>query len=166
MPFSPPGLRAGTQADFTYLSYVWYNLQLILNDSNGHQQDHHPIDWDYSNGIIKDLGALSAPQGGIQTLWMIKGLQVLQEAGTGPQLGIEGWQPAVSQISLLVTTEWNYQVWRGVDPSHARLHRPGPNEVLVVASQPVHAAAILHRRVDDASIPARARGERLRLRFP
>jgi hypothetical protein len=112
------GLRNGTQADYIYLSYIWYNLQLILNDSNGVQSTHFPIDWGYVNGFVFDLGSLVAPQGGIQTMWMIKGLQILQQEGTGPQFGIDnGWQPAVTQPSLLVTPEWNYYVWNGVDPA-------------------------------------------------
>jgi hypothetical protein len=110
-----PGLRNGSPADYTYLSFIWYDLQLILN--NSHQQDHFPIDYGYENGFIKGLGSLSSPEAGIETLWMIKGLQALQETGTGPQLGIEGWQPSVSQISYLVTTEWNTNVWTGVDPN-------------------------------------------------
>jgi hypothetical protein len=112
------GLRNGTQADYIYLSYIWYNLQLILNDSNGLQSTHFPIDWGYANSFVENLGSLVAPQGGIQTMWMIKGLQILQQAGTGPQLGMDGgWQPAVTQPSLLVTPEWNYYVWNGVDPA-------------------------------------------------
>ncbi len=110
-----PGLRNGSAADYTYLSYIWYNLQLILNDAN--QADHFPIDYSYIPGFVEGLGGLVSPQGGIQTMWMIKGLQALQEVGKGPQLGIEGWQPNVSQISDLVTTEWNTNVWTGVDPA-------------------------------------------------
>ncbi len=111
------GLRNGSQADYIYLSYIWYNLQLILNDSNGHQQDHFPIDWGYANNSVEGMGVLVPPQGGIQTMWMIKGLQILQATGTGPQLGMEGWQPNVTQLSTLVTPEWNLYVWTGEDPS-------------------------------------------------
>ena len=111
------GLRNGSQADYLYLSYIWYNMQLILNDSNGHQQDHFPIDWGYANDFVEGLGVLVPPQGGIQTMWMIKGLQILQATGTGPQLGMEGWQPNVTQLSMLVTPEWNLHVWTGEDPS-------------------------------------------------
>ncbi len=111
------GLRNGTAATYVYLSYVWYNLQLILNDSNGQQQEQYPIDWPYSDGFVMNLGELVAPQGGIQTIWMIKGLQIMQQSGAGPQLGLAGWQPTVSQISLLVTPEWNQHVWSGVDPA-------------------------------------------------
>ena len=112
-----PGLRNGSAADYTYLSFVWYDLQLILNDSNGQQSYQHPIDWGYANEFVESLGSLSAPQGGIQAMWMIKGLQVMQELGKGPQLGGNGWQPFVVQPSLLVTPEWNSTVWTGVNPA-------------------------------------------------
>jgi hypothetical protein len=111
------GLRNGTPATYIYLSYIWYNVQLILNDSNGLQQEQYPVDWPYANAFVMNLGSLQSPQGGLQTMWMIKGLQILQQAGTGPQLGLGGWQPSVPQISLLVTTEWNDYVWTGVDPA-------------------------------------------------
>ena len=112
-----PGLRNGSAATYTYLSYAWYNLQLILNDSSGDYSYQFPIDWPYSNGSVKGLGALVSSQGGIQALWMIKALQVLQQNGQGPQLAGGGWEPNAAQISLLVTTEWNMGVWAGVDPS-------------------------------------------------
>jgi len=111
------GLRNGSRADYVYLSYIWYNLQLILNDSNGVYANQFPIDWQYSDGFVKDLGSLVSPQAGIQTMWMIKALQVMQQNGKGPQaagLG-SGWQPGWAQISLLVTPEWNINDWTGVD---------------------------------------------------
>ena len=111
------GLRNGTQPTYVYLSYIWYNMQLILNDSNGTQQEGYPIDWPYSNGFVMNLAELLQPQGGIQTMWLLKGLEILQQAGTGPQLGAAGWQPSIPQISLLVTPEWNDYVWNGVDPN-------------------------------------------------
>jgi hypothetical protein len=111
------GLRNGTADTYNYLSYIWYNLQLILNDSNGQQQEQFPIDWGYAEGFVKAMGSMVAPQAGIETLWMIKGLQIMQQSGAGPQLGLAGWQPTISQPSLLVTEEWNDGVWSGVDPT-------------------------------------------------
>ena len=111
------GLRNGSRADYIYLSYIWYDLQLILNDSNGHQQEQYPIDWPYANGFVQNLGMLVSPQGGIQTMWAVKGLQIMQQAGTGPQLGTGGWQPVITQISQLVTPEWIQTVWTGVNPT-------------------------------------------------
>ncbi|MGA2883531.1 MAG: hypothetical protein ABSG13_31725 [Bryobacteraceae bacterium] len=111
------GLRNGSEADYIYLSYIWYNLQLILNDSNGDYSYQFPIDWPYADGFVKGLGSLVSPQAGIQTLWLIKALQVLQQNGTGPQFGGNGWEPNAAQISILVTPEWNDSVWTGVDPA-------------------------------------------------
>ena len=84
------GLRNGSGADYTYLSYIWYNLQLILNDSNGQQSYQYPIDWAYVYGFVQGMGKLVAPQGGIETMWMIKGLQTMQQLGKGPQLAGNG----------------------------------------------------------------------------
>jgi hypothetical protein len=100
------------QADYTYLSYIWYNLQLILNDSNGTQSYQYPIDWGYAYEFVEGMGGLSSPQGGIQTMWMIKGLQVMNQLGKGPQLAGNGWQPFVTQPAWLVTPEWNERVDR------------------------------------------------------
>jgi hypothetical protein len=113
------GLRNGSRADYVYLSYIWYNLQLILNDSNGVYSNQFPIDWPYSNGFVKDMGSLVSPVAGIQTMWLIKPLQVMQQNGQGPQAAVSGggWQPSWSQIFLLVTPEWNGAVWTGVDPA-------------------------------------------------
>lgn len=110
-----PGLRNGSAADYSYLTYAWYNVQLILNDSNGKQSYQFPLDWPYVYGFIKNMGGLSSPQGGIQTMWMLKALEVNQELGVGPQAAGNGWQPATAQPSWLVTTEWNTEVWTGVD---------------------------------------------------
>jgi hypothetical protein len=113
----PPGLRNGSAAVYTYLSYVWYNVQLILNDSNGTQSYQYPIDWGYAYDFVEGMGTLLAPQGGIETMWMIKGLEAMQQLGKGPQYAGNGWQPFVVQPSWLVTPEWNLNVWTGVDPA-------------------------------------------------
>jgi hypothetical protein len=111
------GLRNGSAASYLYLSFIWYDLQLILNDSNGKQSFQYPIDWTYGYDFVQSMGSLLAPQAGIQTEWMIKGLQVMQQLGVGPQLSGNGWQPFVGQPSWLITPEWNEDVWAGVSPS-------------------------------------------------
>ena len=50
------GLRNGTGAEYIYLSYIWYNLQLILNDSNGKQSYQYPIDWSYVVWVRAESG--------------------------------------------------------------------------------------------------------------
>jgi hypothetical protein len=110
------GLRNGTKPTYTYLSYIWYHLQLILDNSNKQQHDHQPIDWGYAAGFVMNMGTLVSPQGAIQTMWTIKGLQV-EDNGSTPALGQEGWQPTVSNVGLLVAPEYNVYVWTGVDPT-------------------------------------------------
>jgi hypothetical protein len=110
------GLRNGSQAEYVYLSYIWYNLQLILDDSNGFYSYQFPIDWPYVDGFVKAMGELVPSQAGIQTMWLIKGLEVENQNGQGPQAAGNGWEPNVSQLSLLVTPEWNSGVWTNVDP--------------------------------------------------
>jgi hypothetical protein len=111
------GLRNGSQADYVYLSYIWYNLQLILDDSNGFYSYQFPIDWGYADGFVKGMGELVSPQVGIQTMWLLKGLEVENQNGQGPQAEGNGWEPNVSQISLLVTPEWLGGVWYGANPA-------------------------------------------------
>jgi hypothetical protein len=113
------GLRNGTADTYNYLSYIWYNLQLILNDSNGSQSYQFPIDWPYAEGFVKSMGQMVSPQAGIQTMWLIKALQILQQEGptAGPQNGGNGWSPNFPQLSYLVTAEWDQGVWTGVDPT-------------------------------------------------
>ena len=113
MPEIVPGEGNGTPAYYIYFSSIWYSLQLILNAGLG--QGTQPIDWSYEDGFIKAMGGLCSPQAGLQTLWLIKGLQISHQAGTTPEQGQNGWQPfGVNQISLLVTPEWSQRVWKGV----------------------------------------------------
>ena len=110
------GLRNGTSTTYYYLAYVWYHLQLILNNSNKQQQDWHPIDWGYSYGFIKDMGTLVMPVATDHVMWLIKGMQISNN-GTGPQLGTSGWQPTVNDPSLLVTNEALSTEWPGISSS-------------------------------------------------
>jgi hypothetical protein len=109
------GLRNGRQATYVYLSYIWYHLQLILNDSNGQQQDHYPIDWSYVYGFVKDMGGLSSPQAGMHTMWFIKGLQ--EDNPLTPDAGLEGWQPNLPYLLSLIRMEWVAEDWTGVSPA-------------------------------------------------
>lgn len=112
-----PGLRNGTAQEYAYLTNAWYTLQLILNDGNGKQDYQIPIDWGYVYGFVKSMGDMVSPQAGIETLWMLKGLETTQQQGLGPQVAGNGWQSFVVEPWLLVTEEFNDSVWMGVDPS-------------------------------------------------
>lgn len=112
-----PGLRNGTAQEYTYLSNAWYTVQLLLNDGNGQQSYQYPIDWSYVYGFVEEIGRMVSPQAGIDSLWMLKGLETMQQQGAGPQAGGNGWQPFVVQPWFLVTAEFNEGVWLGVDPT-------------------------------------------------
>jgi len=118
IPPASVGLRNGKASTYTYLSYIWYHLQLILNNSNKKQADWHPIDWPYTYGFINSMSDLVRPQAGDRTLWLIKALQI-SNSGRGPDLGTAGWQPGVNDLTYLVENE-SYNEWLGV-PSATRI---------------------------------------------
>jgi hypothetical protein len=90
-----PGLGNGTQAVQLYLSQVWYQMQLILNDGQGQERDHSPIDFGYAQGRVKDLSIATnnSTQAMLEMIWLIKALQEETLTGGGPQLGTNGFQP-------------------------------------------------------------------------
>jgi hypothetical protein len=114
------GLRNGTAEEYTYLTTVWYHLQLLLNDGGGNQNAQYPIDWAYMYGFIQNIGVYSTPQAGFYTLWNLKGLEVMDELGLGPQYGTNGYQPFVAQPSYLVTREWRATIWGLGSPPSAQ----------------------------------------------
>jgi len=111
-----PGLANGEDEVRTYLSFIWYHVQLILNNSNGEQYGTSPVDWPYVYGFIKDLSNDGRrQQAGLQTLWLIKALQISNH-GRGPERGVNGWMPQVNDISRPLHPSWRY-IWEGVSPS-------------------------------------------------
>jgi hypothetical protein len=73
-------LRNGTKEYHEYLGFIWYHLQLVLNDGNRNQSANSPIDWGYSFAHLKDLLNYSKQGGmGMLTLWYAKGLQLKNE---------------------------------------------------------------------------------------
>lgn len=108
-----PGTGNGLASTHLYLSYTWYHLQLILNNSNKRQGDNAPIDWPYTYAIVKDLSAV-APNAGLLTLWMTKGAQI-SDNGKGPNV-LEmngGWQWRINDLSRLVHSDLN-SVWSDI----------------------------------------------------
>ena len=130
------GLRNGSQADYVYLSYIWYNLQLILNDSNGDYSYQFPIDWAYANGFVKDHGiaGLAASR---------HSDHVADQGSSGACSKTEPGRPVARdqagsrtapQLSLLVTPEWNGTVWTGVDPATRAAIANGITQLLAATS--------------------------------
>lgn len=98
IPSPSPGVRNGLAVTHGYLGFVWYHLQLILNNSNKTQEGTSPIDWPYSYGTIRNIGKLS-PQASILFLWVIKAGQV-SENGIGPEVPSKGWNFGVNGIPI------------------------------------------------------------------
>ena len=112
------GLGNGTQASWEYLAYIWYHLQLVLNDGQGAQSDHSPIDYGYVNGILKDFSNdAGSPEIGLQLTFLIKALQEETLIGKGPQYGsLSGFQPTVVQPFVLVQHDWQ-GLWSATTPA-------------------------------------------------
>jgi hypothetical protein len=111
------GLGNGSQVTQTYLSLIWYHLQLILNPGNGQEFDHTPIDFSYVFGFMKDLNNLSnQPTIMMQLEWLIKGLQEETANGASPAQANNGWQWQSSDPDDLVEHDWG-GLWNATSPS-------------------------------------------------
>jgi hypothetical protein len=110
IPRGTPGIDNGLLSTHIYVSLIWYQLQMILNNSSRTQSGSSPIDYPYVYGFIKDTSLFSSkPQAALQTLWLIKDLQE-SETGVGPEAGSGGWQPTANDPSRLVHHDWTW-IW-------------------------------------------------------
>jgi hypothetical protein len=80
IPHGNPGLDNGTVGAFVYDSFVWYQLQLILNDGNGTAQGTWPIDRGYVmaflyNSLTWQGGTAITGDAGLMLEWLAKVLQ-------------------------------------------------------------------------------------------
>ena len=108
---SGPGLANGSDVARTYLSLIWYQLQLVLNAGNGQEHGSTPIDFGYVFGFVKDISNAShKPQSMLQMLWAVKSLQEETASGVGPEQGSDGWQPSYTSPEYLVDPNWQ-AVW-------------------------------------------------------
>ncbi len=82
MPRPTPGLGNGSAITTLYDSFIWYQLQLILNDGNGTAAGTWPIDRQYAlNYLVNDLtwdAPMDAPRTGTAGLFMEWFAKVLQ----------------------------------------------------------------------------------------
>jgi hypothetical protein len=116
IPWDAKGLANGTTPSTIYLAFAWYHVQLILNNSNRQQSGNSPIDWQYTYSFIKNLSAYdSQAQAGVIAIWQIKAMQILNN-GKGPEYGLDGWFPNVSDLSRLVHPDFWY-MWSALPTS-------------------------------------------------
>jgi hypothetical protein len=101
-----PGLLNGSREADTYITFAWYHLQIILNNSNKFYSYQHPVDWGYTYSTINNPNlsmAKMAHGSALQMLWMIKAMQVTNN-GLGPESEGSGWSFNAADISQLVAT--------------------------------------------------------------
>jgi hypothetical protein len=113
-----PGLGNGSLVTQTYLSLIWYHMQLILNDGQGQEVDHSPIDFPYAVGRVKDLSLVagSTPEIMLTLEWLVKTLQEETLSGIGPEKGQYGWHPTWVSPSVLVHQGFE-SIWSGTPSS-------------------------------------------------
>jgi hypothetical protein len=112
IPRGSPVFENGRLSTWVYRAFIWYHLQLILNDSEYQQHGSSPIDWGYTYSKVADVSQNDSPQqGALFTLWQTKGLQISNN-GYGPDNG-NGWQWQVADISRSVTPGLR-TIWTGM----------------------------------------------------
>jgi hypothetical protein len=103
-------LDNGSAQTWEYLAMIWYQLQLILNNSEYQENGSGPIDWGYVYGVVKDVSSTdSAPQAALLNLWLAKGIQISNN-GIGPEHFGTGWDWMITDISREVSPSWR-KIW-------------------------------------------------------
>jgi hypothetical protein len=112
-----PGLGNGSDIVREYLGYIWYHMQLVLNDGNGHGASQNPIDWNYTQLEVMGLTASSgAPHAMLEMTWLIKSLQEMTQLGIGPDRGGSGFQPTEMSPMILVYPSYENN-WSAIPPA-------------------------------------------------
>jgi hypothetical protein len=115
-------LDNGKASTRTYLAYIWYHLQLILNSGNGEFAANTPIDFPYVYGFVgSGLEASndvpdSVKNGPLMLLWLVKALQASQHL-PGPDQGSSGWAPNTNRSQQLFA--YSNLSWRDVTATTA-----------------------------------------------
>jgi hypothetical protein len=114
-----PGIGNGSAASWHYTAYIWYHIQLLLNDGQG-QLTNRPVDYGYTVGSVKDLSLFTrgTPQANLALAWMIKALQenTLNGGGPDPTVGAYGFAPTAGAPVDLVDTGFESD-WSATSPS-------------------------------------------------
>lgn len=109
-------LDNGLPTTWTYLTVIWYHMQLILNNSEYEMQGTGPITWQYVYGFIDDLSYTdSPPQTGLLTLWLTKAIQISNN-GIPPNTQVTGWFWENPDISRLTSPAYR-GIWPEISPA-------------------------------------------------
>lgn len=113
-----PGLANGLPVMKDYLSMAWYQLQLVLNDGQGQQTGHSPIDYPYVGGFIWNLFS-NDPKPPLQGMYLqleylIKSFQEVTLTGIGPEApGGSGWH-LIETSPMPFVLFYMYPLWGSV----------------------------------------------------
>lgn len=112
----------GKRVTHAYLSFAWYQTQLVLNDGNGTAYGTSPIDWPYAYGVVAndlawDGSAVIANTGGLLTLWTVKGLQAFDRYNSPAA----GWQMFAAEPGALTGFPTQITAWTGMPAGDKRL---------------------------------------------
>jgi hypothetical protein len=113
------GIGNGSPIVLRYLTLVWYQVQLVLNDGQGTQSGHTPIDYGYVGGYIKDIFSVytNLPGGMLQLEFLIKCLQEYTQTGVSPAAPAQtGWHVIDTSPMELVNLA-SFPVWSTYSPS-------------------------------------------------
>ncbi len=100
-----------------YLAQVWYNLQLVLNNGNKVSSGTTPIDWPYIHARVAETSSrLSAPQIGLQSLWLVRALQDAAAGSSVAGPSGKGWRPSINLPYMLTDLYW-YPIWSDIPVS-------------------------------------------------
>jgi mono/diheme cytochrome c family protein len=115
-----PGIGNGSQVARDYQAFIWFQVQLILNDGQGTQGGHAPIDFGYVSGFIKNLFAVDASVPGImlELAWEVKALQEFTLTGAAPSAtaNANGWSPIATSMEPLLDYSWA-ELWSATSPA-------------------------------------------------
>lgn len=107
IPKGVPGLGNGQLNSWEAIAFIWYQLQLVLNDSEYQEVGNSPIDFGYIYGFVSSLSTNdSPPQAGLLNLWTAKGIQI-ENNGSNPSTTWNYLVPDISrQVSPTLRSAW------------------------------------------------------------
>jgi hypothetical protein len=115
-------LGNGLPITHTYLAYIWYHLQLVLNAGNGQYIENSPIDfgyvYNYVSAGLEDTNDVpdSVQNGPLMLMWLIKAGQDANHL-PGPDQGDMGWSPQENRVQHLF--DYANLAWRNVPVANA-----------------------------------------------
>jgi mono/diheme cytochrome c family protein len=113
------GIGNGSAAVLDYLSLAWFQAQLILNDGQGTQEGHAPLDFGYSSSFVRNVFVEDAGLPGImlELEWEVKSLQEFTLTGLLPSAAdVDGWNPSATSMENLVDYNW-LPLWSATSPA-------------------------------------------------